>query len=371
MAELSASLRRSSQVGALRERWSDSVWQHMFEQMADICIWVEPASGCIIGCNAAFVDFFQYERNEVQGRALSSLAQPDDLRAREAAWRAMARGDEMSDTDVTALAKDGSAVQVSVRSSAIFGREGTRVCGLTVWRDIRQRHESERALTENRRRLQTLAYELTVAEARERGRIAQGLHDEIGQLLAMAKLKLAEWGSLACTDKPQRDASFQDELRDLLSQAARAVRSATFDLSCPLLRQFGLQMAIESLGDRIERSSAMAVVVEGQLPALPVPEGVLAVIYRVVRELALNAQKHAQARKLRITLGVEGDGLFVRVQDDGQGFECSPLPPSFGPEGGFGLVSGEAQMQAIGGRMEISSRLGRGTCATVSLPLPA
>ncbi|HET7792833.1 MAG TPA: ATP-binding protein [Rhizobacter sp.] len=371
MAELSASMRRSSHAGEPRERWSDSVWQHMFEQMADICIWVEPGSGRIIGCNAAFVDFFQYKRAEVQGLALSSLAQPDDLRTSEAAWLAMARGDELSDTDVTALAKDGSAVRVSVRSSTILGREGKRVCGLTVWRDMRQRHESERALVDNRRRLQTLAYELTVAEARERGRIAQGLHDEIGQLLAMAKLKLAEWGASAPTETPQRDAVFQDELRELLSQAARAVRSATFDLSCPLLRQFGLQMAIESLGDRIERSSAMAVAVEGALPALPLPEGVLAVIYRVVRELALNAQKHAQARQLRITLGVDGEGLFVRVQDDGQGFDCTPLPPSFGPEGGFGLVSGEAQMQAIGGRMAISSRLGHGTCATVSLPLPA
>jgi signal transduction histidine kinase len=217
-------------------------------------------------------------------------------------------------------------------------------------------------------RLRTLAYEVTVAEARERERIAAGLHDDIGQVLAILALKLGELNEAV---SGSGSASLIAELRALVSQAARATRSATFELSSPVLHQLGLQAAIESLVPRTEALGGVKVVVAGRLPDLPLPEQVLAIVFRVARELIANVVKHARARAARITLHADSQWLLVVVSDDGVGFDAESPRAAFGPEGGYGLVSAEAQMQALGGQLDIESAPGRGTRATLCLPLPA
>lgn len=215
------------------------------------------------------------------------------------------------------------------------------------------------------RRLQTLAYELTVAETRERQRIAHLLHDEIGQLLAMAQFRLGELSQGLSTDANQVSAF--EELRMLLNQAAQATRTATFELHSPVLHQLGLEAALQSLAQRLQRSSKMRVHLSCDLKDLALADAVLSVLLRTVRELALNAQRHAQAANLWIALGHDDRGLQISVKDDGVGFSPGETSSRFSPEGGFGLVSAEAQMQAIGGQLAIDSSPGCGTTATVTL----
>jgi signal transduction histidine kinase len=220
------------------------------------------------------------------------------------------------------------------------------------------------------RRLQTLAFELTVAESRERQRIAHVLHDEVGQLLAMAQFRLSELRQ----DTPGGDTAGRagaiEEIRTLLGQASRATRAATFELHSPVLQQLGLEAAVQGLAQRMRRmSSAMQVHLDADIAGLPLDEAVLPVLFRTVRELALNAQKHARAANLWITLDRDTQGLRIGVRDDGAGFDASDTAPRFSPEGGFGLFSAEAQVQAIGGRLVLESTPGHGTIATLTLAL--
>jgi len=223
---------------------------------------------------------------------------------------------------------------------------------------LRGRHSDEQ--------LRTLAYEVTLAEERERERIATGLHDDIGQVLAIVGLKLGELGEAA---DPAARAELVGELRGLVQQASRATRTATFELSCPVLHQLGLQAAIESLAPRAKAASNLEVAVFGSLPPLDLPEQVLAVVFRVVRELVANVGRHARASTARVQLYATTESLSVAVADDGAGFDTARPRTGFGPEGGYGLFSAEAQIQAIGGRLEIESAPGRGTRATILLPL--
>jgi len=224
-----------------------------------------------------------------------------------------------------------------------------------------------RRRAKTRRCLQMLAFELTVAESRERERIARGLHDVIGQVLTMARFKLGELREAAL---PETRNLLMDELGQLLSQATRATRSVTFDLCCPSL-QLGLLPALESLAHRMRQETKLVARVEGSLPALTIPEPVVAVLFRVVRELALNVHKHAQARNLCFELCSRPEELAICVADDGRGFMRTAPGARFSPDGGFGLFSVEAQVEAIGGHVEIDTAPGRGTRATVILPLPA
>lgn len=223
-----------------------------------------------------------------------------------------------------------------------------------------------RRRAKTRLRLQTLAFELTVAESRERERIARGLHDVIGQVLTMARFKLGELREVGLSEARNL---LMDELGDLLGQATRATRSATFDLSCASL-QLGLLPALESLAHRMRLETKLVVRVDGYLPPLMIPEAVVAVLFRVVREFGLNVHKHARASSMYFELRSCADELSICVADDGIGFQRAAPGERFSPDGGFGLVSAEAQAEAIGGHVDIDTAPGRGTRARVILPLP-
>jgi len=215
-----------------------------------------------------------------------------------------------------------------------------------------------------RRGLRLLAHELTVAEARERERIARDLHDEIGQILAVARFRVDELKRCPAAEvAPQLD-----ELAGLLLQASRATRTATFDLASPVLR-LGLEEALIELTQRLARAGGPAYHVDGHLPPGEWPEPVLWVLYRVVRELAVNVQRHAHARQAWVRLGGDGERITVTVVDDGIGIDADWATRGPSREGGFGLVSAYAQMQALGGSLVVESGAGSGTQATVSLPV--
>ncbi|MEX8518898.1 MAG: sensor histidine kinase [Leptothrix sp. (in: b-proteobacteria)] len=203
-----------------------------------------------------------------------------------------------------------------------------------------------------------------MAETRERQRIARELHDEIGQLLAVARFKVHELRSCP----PDEHAPHLEELGQLLEQASRATRSATFDLSSPAL-SLGLDEALRSLTQRLSRQAATVFHFEGQMPALNWSQPMLAVLYRVTRELAVNAQRHAHARQVGLRLQVDARQLRITVSDDGIGIAPDWAKRGLRRDGGFGLVSCHAQMKALGGTLVVESGVGSGTLATMTLPL--
>ena len=224
-------------------------------------------------------------------------------------------------------------------------------------------HDPERC----QRRLRTLTYEISVAEERERERIAAGLHDELGQLLASARITLGLLGELV-QDEPAK--SRVQDLRKIVAKAASATRSTTFELSPRVLHKMGLESAIERWGARIERLHGLRVRVVKDSEPLPLCDEMLALLFRVVRELLLNVQKHAQATTATVSLRQIGQQALILVEDDGVGFaverraeEGSVMAP------GFGLDSLIVQIESIGGALTLDSSPGEGTRVSVRAPL--
>lgn len=227
-------------------------------------------------------------------------------------------------------------------------------------------HSDLAAVTGNRPREESspmpLAYQVALAAVRERERLANELHDGLGQLLAIAQMRVDELASACESDSNRR---IVDELKSLLDEASRAAHAATFDLHSPVLDQLGLDAALRGLVDRARRHDGPVIEIDGAVAALTLPLHEQAVALRVVRELVANACRHSGARRVRI--GVYGDacGLRISVVDDGRGFD--PAQPDSSATGGFGLPSIRAQMRAIGGQLDIDAGPGRGTCATLAL----
>ncbi len=246
--------------------------------------------------------------------------------------------------------------------TAIWSDDGSIICGLVSLTPNLSESSSRVGLQESQAHYQNLAYEISMAESRERERIARGLHDVVGQLHTMLSIRLDE---LKETSPTENAAGVIAEMRSLLNQATQATRATTFDLSNPLLNLLGLKTAIESLG----QTYGIPLFVEGYNEALPLPEPVLAVVFRVVRELLFNVRKHALARHVMVSINRSSDRLSIHTNDDGVGFDPKAIF-SKTPTGGYGLVSARAQILSLGGRFNIDSSPGAGARIMIELPLP-
>ncbi|HTT38333.1 MAG TPA: PAS domain S-box protein [Burkholderiales bacterium] len=338
----------------------------LFDYAPDLCLLVDCRTGRIARCNLEAQSLLGFTTEEVLDRPVSELCLDGDGGTERRVLAALLRGDSVRDAELRARRRDGSSIEVSVSASPIRDPDGQVSWSLCVWRDISPRKQAERMLVAQQTHLRALAYELSVAEERERRRVAAGLHDDIGQVLALAKLK-TEWLLEGAQAPGQR--VLLEEVRGLLRQAASATRSATFELSSPVLHQLGLEAALQSLGERMEHRYGLRFEFDpDEVPAC-VPEETGVVLFRAVRELLHNVHKHARASCARIALRIVPEGLLVRVEDDGVGFEAGAPAQGFNAAGGFGLFSITAQIGGIGGRVEVQSSPGAGTRVSMTVPM--
>ncbi|WP_395702524.1 ATP-binding protein [Aquabacterium sp.] len=343
-------------------------WRRWADAMPDICLWIAPHSGRIVDCNRALFGVLGFSRQEVFGWPLQALAEPRNLSQAAATWRSLAACRTLRDADCTLRAREGFEVAVSATASPVLNDEGKVVAGLVVLRDITERRRREQTLQARKRQLKTLAYELAATEARERQRLGERLLAEAGPLLKAARDGLLALGKPGDAVQAQRIG----ELDALLGRVLQTQRDTADDLALPLLRTRGLQAAIDHLAQGLTREGGLVARVEGAVPdTLDIPEAVQATLFRVLRELATNASRHAHARHLWLRIQAEPERLGIVIGDDGCGFDMARLSTEPAAGGGIGLFAADARMQAIGGRLVVQSKPGRGTRAILMLPLMA
>lgn len=211
--------------------------------------------------------------------------------------------------------------------------------------------------------LRALGAELALAEETERETIARDLHDNLAQLLHVAKLKI---GALTKAQGPEAAQTLKD-LDALIAQGETGVRSLVFQLSPPVLSELGLVPALEWLAEEIKRTHGLTAEVRDDGLPKPLAQTSRSVVYRAVRELLINVAKHAGVERAVVEARRSGNALIVGVRDSGKGFD----PASFSRPGakGLGLRSVRERIGFIGGKAEIRSTPGKGTEVSLVVPL--
>jgi signal transduction histidine kinase len=215
--------------------------------------------------------------------------------------------------------------------------------------------------------LRSMASELTSAEERERRRIAEGLHDRVGQLLGISKIKL---GMLQQIEAGSESAELAEEIRGFVAQALHETRSLTFEISPPILYEIGLEAALEYLAERMHTQHGLLVTHSGDgRQAKPLDDDIRVLLYRGASELLHNVVKHARAHRAVVSTQYREDGVVLSVEDDGVGFQPGEDSIRRGSGDGFGLFSLRERLLHVGGRFSIESRPGKGSRIVLMAPL--
>jgi signal transduction histidine kinase len=195
----------------------------------------------------------------------------------------------------------------------------------------------------------------------ERDRLAGEIHDSLEQGLVAIMLQL---------DKAGKHLENQPETRDILrvvrnmAEFSRAeVQHAVWDMQSPLLENADLATAIKHVANQISHGSPeVAIEVIGS--PRPLPSSHEHHLLRIAQESINNAIRHAQARKVRVTLDYTGDSLKLVIADDGVGF-VPETTISGARNGHFGLHGMRARAKKIDAQFDLASQAGRGTIVTV------
>jgi signal transduction histidine kinase/CheY-like chemotaxis protein len=221
-------------------------------------------------------------------------------------------------------------------------------------------------LVQSQGRLRELASELNLAEQRERRRLAIELHDHLQQLLVLGKLKLGQGKRLAKSLPAVLDVMQQTD--DVLSDALNYTRSLVAELSPPVLREHGLVAGLKWLAEWMQRHD-LQVTVDSAQDTVALPEERALLLFQSVRELLINAAKHAKCHQAWVEVTQDDQTLCISVRDEGAGFESdSAAANATAGSSKFGLFSIRERMKALGGSLEIETALGRGTTCVLKLP---
>lgn len=232
-------------------------------------------------------------------------------------------------------------------------------------RDITEQHNAEMEIIGKQKELRALTAQLQLAEEVERRRIAQDLHDSIGQILSFSGRELRGLASRT----PEAISESLRQIAEQMDIAVNQARTLSFDLSPALLYDLGLEVAIEDLADRMSRERSLKCSFVTCPDPKPLTDDVKVLLYRSVRELMINAAKHAQAESINISCLRSSCEIYIKVEDNGRGFDVSVLKNRGTAGRGFGLFNLNERLSHIGGYLKIESSEGKGTTAILVAPL--
>lgn len=237
------------------------------------------------------------------------------------------------------------------------------VGGVCLIHDLTERMQAEEVRASERRQQQRMILDVVLqAQQEERKRIAEALHNGLGQLLYATKLNVEQ------LNLQQREVNIphlkevKRNLNTMLDEAIRETRHLSHELVPHTLENFGLRAALQDL---VRKIPAQTLSVTYQYDLKERPERLMELaIFRIAQELLSNVMKHAEATEVSIRLTQGAQQIVMLVTDNGKGFRVRSAGKN-----GLGLKTIRNRVELITGTLAIRSQLGKGSSVTVKIPL--
>jgi PAS domain S-box-containing protein len=255
------------------------------------------------------------------------------------------------------LRSDGTVRWVSAEGEFHYAANGKaeRMLGISV--DITESKLAEEALASMGRRV-------SEAEERERRRIAQNLHENIGQRLTLLAIEIEQLKTEPLNETVEMlgrlDAISKQTLRILTD-----VKTSAHELHSPRLEYLGIAAVMRSFCEEFGQRKGVEIDFKGHDVPSSVPPDISLCLFRVLQEALYNAVKHSGARHFEVRLWTLSDDIHLTFSDSGAGFD----PEAARNSGGLGLLGMEERLKLLKGTVSIESRPQRGTTIHVRVPL--
>jgi two-component system NarL family sensor kinase len=221
--------------------------------------------------------------------------------------------------------------------------------------------------TELNRKQNELFNTITSIQDKERKRIAQDIHDQVGSVLSAAKLQLSGLEELKVQLSDDQKRKYGSAMA-LMDRAAEELRNISHNLMPATLSRLGLIAALRGLFDKMTEHSNLKVNFNSHGFEKRIEEPTEINIYAIVLELISNVVKHAHANQATIQLIRYPTYINISVEDDGRGFNVERVQLD---KSGIGMRNLISRIEYLNGTLHIDSSEGQGTTVMIDIPLSA
>ena len=201
---------------------------------------------------------------------------------------------------------------------------------------------------------------------KEQNRIAQDVHDGIGQMLTGLKYNLE---SIDPKDV-EKTTTKVELLKKQSADIIKGIRTATFNLTPPELSDHGIVPAITKLTKELAKLTGKNIIFYPKENCNQRLDALVEInIYRITQEAINNAIKYADSTNIIVTLSCTEKMLSIVIDDDGKGFDSNAIKSEKNAEGGMGMAFMKERIKYINGRLFLNSQPNEGTRVTLNVPI--
>ena len=312
----------------------------------------------ILSWNAAAERLFGWSVQEAVGQCVDLIVPPERIGQLQPFIEGAARGESVSPVETTHLRKDGARIPTQITLSPVRDKQGNIIAHSYTVRDMSELKRKEEALRSYATRLRELSRRLREVEETERQAISRELHDRIGQDLSTLTLWFGKLAARLTKESPSAVQKQVEDMQSLLKSTVGNVRDVMAELRPPVLDDYGLHAALRQLATEFAKRSGISVELIGVDLQPRLPSIVETAMYRISQEALNNIAKHAQAKKVEISLSEVSERVVLDIADDGVGFDAGETRQD-GQH--WGMITMRERAEAVGITLRLESEPGAGT----------
>jgi len=339
----------------------------VLESVSDGAATVDP-TGMVLYANGRFEEILRVPPGSLVGKTLKAhLTTAASKKLRELVAKGLHSN---AQGEITLGTPGGRQRLVRLALSPLANKNQRHVC--IVATELTELVEANAALKSNEESLRQLSARLLKLQDEERRHIARDLHDITGQKLAAQSMTLSQVMN-------RKDNCLDDESRRLLAECATLskqvgdeIRTLSYLLHPPLLDELGLASAVKWYVEGFERRTGIRTQMAFDSDFRRLPQDAEVTLFRVIQESLANVHRYSGSQKAAVRVRKTSENeVEVQIEDFGKGMNPAMLGPkrdSVAPLG-VGIQGMRERMRQLKGKLEITSRLNRGTTVTATLPL--
>jgi PAS domain S-box-containing protein len=340
-----------------RVKHSEEKYRSLIEQAGD-AIAVFNSKMQILDVNLSATKLLGYSTEQLKSMSLKDVLSSTEMRTDPIDFELLESGESTLKPRMMITSR-GTVVETEVHAKKL--PDGSF---LAVIRDLTERKKAEQELKHSYEAIRELVTHLQDIREEERLKMAQEVHDELGQQLTIMKMDVS-WLDQKLTGENPALKEKTTALKQTIDATVKTVRRIASELRPSVLDDMGLAVAIEWQTREIEKRSGIKINIDevNDVPALGDHNKIN--LFRVVQESLTNVVRYAQATEVKITLKQTDEDIRLTVKDNGIGFD----PQTIAVKKTLGILGMRERISALGGSFKLESKPGHGTTVSVCVPL--